>query len=52
MTDKDGYYRFDYLKEGAYNVKALNKYFDDGNPTYYYKPFFKGERRACEQGDL
>jgi photosystem II stability/assembly factor-like uncharacterized protein len=39
MTDKDGYYRFGNLKEGNYQVRALNKYFDDANPTYYYKPF-------------
>ncbi len=39
MTDKDGYYRFGNLKEGSYQVRALNKYFDDANPTYYYKPF-------------
>jgi photosystem II stability/assembly factor-like uncharacterized protein len=39
MTDKDGYYRFGNLKEGTYQVRALNKYYDGGNPTYYYKPF-------------
>jgi len=39
MTDNDGYYRFENLKVGTYQVRALNKYYDGGNPTYYYKPF-------------
>ncbi|MCO5250233.1 MAG: hypothetical protein M9949_02285 [Candidatus Kapabacteria bacterium] len=38
MTDKDGYYRFGNL-QGSYQVRALNKYYDGDNPTYYYKPF-------------
>ena len=39
MTDSLGYYKFTRVKKGIYSIKALNKYFDDANPTYYYKPF-------------
>jgi hypothetical protein len=39
MTDADGYYKFTSLKKGIYTVKAMNKYYDGGNPLYDYKPF-------------
>jgi photosystem II stability/assembly factor-like uncharacterized protein len=39
MTDSNGYYKFTKLAKGSYTVKALNKYFDAGNPKYDYKPF-------------
>ncbi|MBS4001079.1 MAG: hypothetical protein KGZ71_11420 [Desulfobulbaceae bacterium] len=39
MTDKDGYYRFDKLKESSYDIKAINKYFDLPNIKYYYRPY-------------
>jgi hypothetical protein len=39
MTDKNGYYKFTQLSKGSYKVRALNKYYDGGNPDYYYKPF-------------
>jgi hypothetical protein len=39
MTDENGYYKFTQLSKGSYKVRALNKYYDGGNPDYYYKPF-------------
>lgn len=39
MTDENGYYKFRKLPNGNHIVKAINKYYDDNNPTYYYKPF-------------
>lgn len=39
MTDENGFYRFRKLPTGNHIVKAINKYFDDDNPTYYYRPF-------------
>ena len=39
MTDSSGYYRFTQLKKGSYKVQAKNKYIDNPQFTYYYKPF-------------
>lgn len=39
MTDSKGYYKFTRLAKGNYVVRAVNKYFDAGNPKYDYKPF-------------
>ena len=39
MTDSNGYYKFTRVAKGNYVVRAVNKYFDKGDPKYYYKPF-------------
>ncbi len=39
MTDENGYYKFRKLPTGNHKVNAINKYYDDGNPTYYNRPF-------------
>ncbi|MDT3738890.1 MAG: T9SS type A sorting domain-containing protein [Candidatus Kapabacteria bacterium] len=39
MTDSSGYYKFRRLKQGSYKVQAKNKYIDNPQFTYFYKPF-------------
>ncbi|MDT3738687.1 MAG: T9SS type A sorting domain-containing protein [Candidatus Kapabacteria bacterium] len=39
MTNSEGYYKFTQVKKGSYTIKALNKYYDGVNQTYFYKPF-------------
>jgi len=39
MTDSNGYYKFTRVAKGNYVVRAVNRYYDDGNPKYDYKPF-------------
>jgi photosystem II stability/assembly factor-like uncharacterized protein len=49
MTDKEGYYKFTNLAKGSYTVKALNKYYDGANESYYYKPYeYVPERYSFE----
>lgn len=39
MTDSLGYYRFKQLKQGLYSIQAKNKYIDNPQYTYFYRPF-------------